>query len=434
MPHEAKVNLNAQMRTLGHAESAVPALREKLETARDKPGSKELTQRKASQRLSTLEAMHAGGSFVDRPITHSDAAGARVGLVKAGVERSQTEGTDPGHLWYFGHHNKLARVADVTGHDKHAVIAASAVMSPQNNPEQELSAVTALSMAHANPRASITVGDKAVQADPTLRDFQGKAHHPSAFSAEQLANLSSVGVREHVETKGVDLHSIAKGGVKGNVVKAIGVLRGDIHPDEAINPQSSPKVWSYHNNIRSSVWGSAEHEEFARRMGTVGNPDPAQGSMNLFPELSTATHGPLDPHGPTAEDTWQQAISTRQQLGKVEIPGRVGRAHEQSPAKFSVGEGGSASEKQLRATPGLPNVNPPAKMHAWQNQATQLAAGRLSRETGEVIPAIGVQAGGWTEGRRQAGKAIEEDTKVERVASPQQFSMLTPSNRAKRNV
>jgi hypothetical protein len=50
-------------------------------------------------------------------------------------------------------------------------------------------------------------------------------------------------------------------------------------------------------------------------------------------------------------------------------------------------------------------------MHAWQNEATQRAARTLSRRSGEIVPSIGVQAGGWTEARRQAGKAIEEQPK-----------------------
>lgn len=431
---ESRVGLNAQMRSLGGAASGVEQQRAKLEEVRERPGNSATTQLKAERRLSTLGSMSEAGVFKDRPITHSNAAAARVSLVHAGAERARTEGTDPGHQWYFQHHQKLSTVADATGVDKHRVIAASAVMSPQNNPEQELAAVSALSMAHSNPNASITVSKEAAQRDTSLRDFVGRETHPSAFSADQIASLSSVDVRQHVETKGVDLNSVAKGGVKGNISKAVGVLRGDIPHEDAINPDTSPKVWSYHNNIAKSEWGTPEHEEFARRMRSATGMDQGQGTFNLFPELNTSTKGPLDPTGHTAEDTWQQAISTGQQLASVEIPGRVGRAHKQSPAKFTVGEGGAANQKNLRAVPGLPGVGDSVLMHTWQNRATQLAAGRMSRASGEIVPAIGVQAGGWTEGRRQAGKAMEENDKVKRVVQGGQLDLLTKSNRARKNV
>jgi hypothetical protein len=101
----------------------------------------------------------------------------------------------------------------------------------------------------------------------------------------------------------------------------------------------------------------------------------------------------------------------------VDIPGRQGRAAQQSPAKFSVGEGGSANQKMLRSVPGMVGVEQSALMHSWQNRATQMAAGRLSRESGEIIPTIGMQAGGWTEARRQAGKNIEEQTPAGRTAA-----------------
>jgi hypothetical protein len=432
----SRVDLNAQVRDLGKAASGISEQRASLEAVRDRPSNKPKTRKKAEQRLSTLGAMEEAGVYRDRPITHAGAAEARVNLTLAGAKRTREEGTDPGHNWYFEHHNKLARIADATGHDKNRVIAASAVMSPQNNPEQELSAVTHLAMAHSNPSASITVGAAAARADPSLGDFVGRSMHPSEFSAEQLSALSSADpeIRGNVQTKGVNLAGIAAGGTKENISKAIDVLRGDVHPDEAINPQSSPKVWSYHNAIRNAVWGSPEQEEFTRRMRSTTNliapgAEGGQGSFDLFPELKGATHGILSPTATTAEDTWQQAVSSRQQLEAIEIPGRVGRAHVQSPAKFGVGEGGAASEKGLRAVEGLPNVKNAALMHAWQNQATVLAAGRLSKASGEIVPAVGVQAGGWTEGRRQAGKAMEENDKVKRVSSPQQFSMLTPSNK-----
>ena len=428
MPTVAKRDVNAQMRNLGMAASGIEAQQTRLITTRDRPGSKAITRTKAGQRLASLAAV--GEHLVDRPITHAGAAAHRVALVQRGGQRTLREGTDPGHNWYFAHNRKLDNIAYATGHDKDRVVAASAVMSPQNNPEQELTAVHALAHAHSHPKATIQVTQTAADAAraagaedssmPSLDDYVGRSMSVHEIPSAHLAAMSTAGVREHIITNAVDLPAIAKGGVKGNVTKAIDVLRGHVAPHEAINPQSSPKVWSYHENIAKSVHGSAEQVEFNRRMdvatGLTGRGQiPGQSSMDLYPDLRGATHGPLDPHGATAEDTWQQAISTRQKLRQVEVPGRQGRAAKQSPAKFSVGEGGSANQKLLRSPAGMTGVGTSAAMHAWQNQATQLAAGRLSRNTGEIIPTTGVQAGGWTEARRHAGKNIEEAEIVRRT-------------------
>jgi hypothetical protein len=307
-------------------------------------------------------------------------------------------------------------------------------MSPQNNPEQELAAVTALAHAHANPNARLQVTPHAVAAaaameNPVdLSEYVGKSLHPESFSSEHLAALSDTAVRQHVRSDGVDLGEVAKGGVKGNVVHAIDVLRGRVTPEHAIDPRTSPKVWSYHKNIAESVHGTPHHEEFITRMRQASGMEmPGQQRMDIY-GLRSSTEGPLNPTNTTAEDTWQQAISTGQRLESIDVPGRGGRAARQSPAKFSVGEGGQANQKFLQSPAGMVNVGASATMHAWQNQATQRAAAVLSRKSGEIVPAIGVQAGGWTEARRQAGKNIEEHTPLVQPTGKQpiQHEMFTP--------
>jgi hypothetical protein len=447
IPTEGQQHLSAQVKGLGMARSGVEEGLSRLVTARDRPTNNARSQNKAGQRIASLTAI--APHLTDDPITHVKAANARYNLTKQGMARQATTGEDPHHDWYFNHHRRLAEVAAETGHAKSSVIAASAVMSPQNNPEQELTAVHALARAHADPAASVHItaqaatahqeldyqervkGAKtpaakaAVQRRPSpLADYVGTSVHPTELAPEHIAALSTPEVRAHVSTKGFDLGDVAKGGVKGNVVKAIDVLRGNVASDKAIDPRTSPKVWSYHQNIADSVAGSLEHTEFTSRMHHAsGKEMPGQQRMDVT-GMKSATHGPLDPHGPTAEDTWQQAISTRQRLEQVDVPGRQGRAAKQSPAKFTVGEGGAANQKYLRAVPGMSGAEPSALMHAWQNRATQMAAGRLSRESGEIIPSIGIQAGGWIEARRQAGKNIEEQgkrTKIKKAKGPEQM-------------
>jgi hypothetical protein len=419
MPPEARQHLSGQVRAMGMGASSVETQRGRLQRTEANAGNPR-TAAKAQQRQTSLTALTP--HLQDKPITHAGAANRRVNLTMQGAERSRTEGTDSGQGWYFNHHRRLAEVAATSGIDKTRVIAASAVMSPQNNPEQELTAVRALATAHTDRYARVRVpGD--MSEHPVLGGLAGESIHPRHLSPEHIAALSEPAIRAKVGTTRFDLEAVAKGGVKGNVVKAVNVLRGNTPVEKAIDPRTSPKVWSYHAGIAMSEHGSPEHTEFMERMHVAtGGELPGQQRMDVM-GLRGATHGPLNPAAPTAEDTWQQAISTGQSLPAVPIPGRQGRAAMQSPAKFSVGEGGAANQKYLRAVPGVAGAEPSALMHSWQNEATQRAARTLSRRSGEIVPAIGVQAGGWTEARRQAGKAIEEQPrKITQRKGPQQMS------------
>jgi hypothetical protein len=407
MPGEARRHLSGQVREMGMAASGVETQMSRLQASEARAGNPR-TRNKAQQRQASLAAI--GPTLTDKPITHAGAAQRRVDLTLQGAQRARTEGTDTGQGWYFNHHKRLAEVAAVSGMDKSRVIAASAVMSPQNNPEQELAAVHALATAHTDRYARVRVPTD-MSEHPILGGLAGESVHPRHLSPEHIAALSEPAIRAKVGTTRFDLAAVAKGGVKGNITKAVNVLRGTTPVERAIDPRTSPKVWSYHAGIAMSEHGSPEHTEFMERMHiATGGEVPGQQRMDLM-GLRGATHGPLAPDAPTAEDTWQQAISTGQSLPAMPIPGRQGRAAMQSPAKFSVGEGGSANQKMLRAVPGIAGAEPSALMHAWQNEATQRAARTLSRRSGEIVPAIGMQAGGWTEARRQAGKAIEEQPK-----------------------
>lgn len=407
MPAEARQHLSGQMKGLGQGSSGVPKQMARLQRSEASAGN-ERTRNKAQQRQTSLAAL--GPVLTDTPITHAGAANRRVALTMQGAERSRNTGEAHNQDWYFNHNRRLSEVAAVSGVDKSRVVAASAVMSPQNNPEQELTAVRALANAHTDRYARVRVPSDMAD-HPILGGLAGESIHPRHLSPEHIGALSEPAVRAKVGTTRFDLESVAKGGVKGNIAKAVNVIRGNTPVESAIDPRTSPKVWSYHAGIAMSEHGSPEHTEFMERMNVAtGGELPGQQRMDLM-GLRGATHGPLNPKAPTAEDTWQQAISTGQSLPAIAIPGRQGRAAMQSPAKFSVGEGGSANQKDLRAVPGVAGAEPSALMHAWQGEATQRAARTLSRRSGEIVPSIGIQAGGWIEARRQAGKNIEEQSR-----------------------
>lgn len=403
---EGQGELNTRMAGLGASRSGVSARRENLNRQMTSPDTNSKTKVKAGQRRGALNALEP--VLRNDPITHRKATSARASLVQQNANREVSEGTETGTDWYFRHHQKMADVAADTGFSKDKVIAASAVMSPQNAPDQEAAAISALAHGHANPRASITVSKEAVtrSGDPSLGEYVDRPTHPSKFSPTQLAILSSPALRPHAQASGIDMEDVAKGGAHSNVAKAVDVLRGNVAADKAIDPASSPKVWSYHSNIAQAEPGGAVHEEFISRMDSLKQ-TPGQSRMDLF-GLRGSKEGILSPHNDTAEDSWMQAISTRQQLGSVSMPGRSGRASQQSPAKFSVGEGGSANSKLIKSPSQIQSGASAEQLrHAWENKATRGAAAQLSHRTGEIIPATGIQAGAWIEGRRQAGKDPE---------------------------
>lgn len=441
-----RANLSGQMRELGMAKRDQTGLVGGLQQDILNPAKSAQTKDAAARRIITHGAMREAGAFTNEPITQASAVRSQTGLIEGGQARGRADAGvathDPGrvgggeaprdqrgaglsHLganWYPEHHGKLKATGEQTGHTTEQVIAASAVMSPQNSPDQEYEAVHALAHAHADPKARVKVSQEAVDKsqDPSLQDWVGKSVHPSKLGPSQLANLKDPEVRGHVQTEGnVDLAAMAKGGVTGNVTKAINVLRGHTKPEEAIDPLSSPKVWSYHQSIKNSVPGGAEHEEFLGRMDNALRQIPGQQRMDTF-GLKGSTEGILSPHHPIANDTWMQAAQSGQQAEVVDT-GRAGKARYQSPAKFGVGEAGAANEKRLRTGGVIPGASSAQLRHAWGQESVEQTASVLSQRSGEIIPSVGAQAVAWTEIRRKAGggkdAAYENQVAAHRAAT-----------------
>jgi len=426
-----QANLNAQMRNLGYAKRDQPGLMSALSETITDPSRPEKTRNAAQRRIITHEAMAEANVFTNKPITMAGAVHSQHGMVVSAQARARrdapmvgggSQGAGLGHLgadWYFQHHAKLAAVAEATGHTRQQVIAASAVMSPQNNPDQEYAAVHALAHAHADPNARVRVSPEAVAAsgNAALGDYVGKWVHPSKMSAAAFASVKDPTVREHVQTRGnVDLEAMAKGGTSENVIKAVNVLRGKTHPGQAIDPSTSPKVWSYHEAIKNSEPGTDQHAEFMNRMDVALRQTKGQQRMDLW-GLKSSTEGILSPTHPIANDTWMQALQSGQQIEAVST-GRSGKAKFQSPAKFGVGEAGAASEKRLRAGGVLPGSSPPTLRHAWGQESVERLARHMSAESGEIIPSVGAQAVPWTEARRRAGGG--KDLPYERMVAQHQ--------------
>lgn len=415
---EAQAQTNTQMARQGMAKSNTPVtiaeIDQRIERA-DAKGTASAKRVAKSLRADRAAIQAVQPALSDTPMTLESAAANRVALSRQGAARAAADASRGfaggsrlralGAGWYFDHRADLNAVAAEHGIDEDTIAVASAVMSPRNSPVNEKHAVAALAHLHKN-NPTITFSEKAQKALGV-----GASSRFSDLSDEQAARLGTSDLREHIS--GVDssvLLGLAKGGPHSNVAKAVGVIRGTVDRETAIDPHSAPKVWSYADSIRQARPNSPEHHEYMERANQALFEMPGQQRLDLF-GLQHSREGILSPTKTTAEDTWQMAISNSQPLESVD----TGR-HNLSPAKVIsstdaytdlYGPKKRYQDPQGRNQTLHPDarIGPTAITHAWHNQATVDAAAQLSRESGGVIvPSVLAQEVPWVESRRVADK------------------------------
>jgi hypothetical protein len=289
------------------------------------------------------------------------------------------------------------------------------------------------------------------------KEWEGKDVRISRLHSSHIASIASSNVPLR---KTQPVQSTANFDALGalrradEIKKGVEHLRGERSEEKTIDPHSSPKVWSYKESTKNSVPGSKTHLEYLARgmdyqakgpegvqaseatpagfreeapaerlartrahveagaageegfgsarhalashratMATLGQGPP---SLPDIRPMRRSQEGVLSHEAHTAEDTWQQAISTRQ------TPRSFGAS---SVAKTVASTEGLASEKQMTKTAKSgatvapdPRIGGNALNHAINNYATRLAARHLH------LPATMVQETGWTEERIQADK------------------------------
>lgn len=421
---EGKGVLDSNMADWGKAKSGAKEVRSSLKGSLDratsasedaslpekKRESATRTKEKVEKSLSALERVEP--HLKDANVTIATARNRRTTLVKQSADRAKREAPEglgggsklraAGAGWYFDHRNDLNSIAEEHGLDQEMVVTGSAVMSPNNSPSNEKAAIAALAHLHKN-NPTLSFAPKAQKA----MGLKSSSANFGDLSSHQASLLSNADLRDHIS--GVDssvLKNLSRGGINQNIAKAVDVLRDKVHPDDAIDPHSSPKVWSYRDSIRKSQPGTAVHEEYLGRAQTALFEMPGQQRMDLF-GLKGSTEGILSPTKSTAEDTWQGAISSGQQYASIGSGSK-----KSSPAKFVASD--KASTDRIKKTTVINGktqsvirdgrIGANAAVHAWHNEATIQSASQMSRRSGEIIPATLPQEVGWTEARRRAGK------------------------------
>lgn len=366
-----------------------------------------------------------------QPVTLQRAANSRERLYNRGIEDRAAANPDDSHQviptgagWYFDHHRQIADSATRHGFPHDWAIAASGVMSPQNSPENERAAVHAIMDANANHKVEVTpeVHQHLAKNGIDVSQHLGQTVHFDQLPVGSVAHLSSGNIRDKVNTT-ADLHQVARGGTKQNIVKAEKVLAGEIAPQDAVNPHSAPKVWSYVHNTLQAVPNSPTHVEFMGRihqdaMVRRGHIDAQQQSLDLYGMGEKRGGHLLSPESHTVEDTWQNAASFDQPkttvgTGRTSVfkaAGSMDATYPVAGVKTRVNEEGTR-ESAFRH----PDVGAAALTHAFNNRATQKAAEQLGRQSGTTLPPAAVQEVGWVQMRKDAGKDPEwNQRKVEK--------------------
>lgn len=451
LPKEGQAIAATNMRSMG--ESMPERVQTSIESA------KRSKQTKSKQTQASLEAI--APHVTREPVTLQCAANSRQRLYRDAQIRKQETDPNPDNVlpdgsdWYFEHNARIAHAADQVGYPREWAQGASAVMSPQNAPENERAAVKALMEGTATGKVHVTPEVVAHLAsrkkNPVdVSQHVGKVVHIADLPPGALAHLSDKESRTRVSTD-ANLREVARGGTKENIVKAERVLSGEITPEQAVvnddGAISAAKVGSYSHVIRASGPGSAVHVEF---MGQQHQDALARANGGGSGRIPPVLHGPeeqhearlrgggkryadydegmdlyglqaqahprehlLSPKSHTVEDTWQNAVTFNQPkelVGEGNNKTSVFKAGG-SGDQYSAGglktqrdaEGkqtGSVYPEDSRVTDGM-------VLHAFNNKATQKAAAQQGRNTGSVIPPVGMQGVDWTEARRQAGKGRE---------------------------
>lgn len=351
---------------VGNMASLAPDAAAKLRTAQANSTSESAA--KYGKKAARLEAVQP--ALRDKPITMKGAVNERVKHFTGGMERSAAEGVDSGAGWYFEHHGAIAESVARHGGDVNLAIEAGAAMSPQNSPTNERAAVEA--------RLARNAGHEYSQ-----KDMNRSGTYKQGKRADDI-----------------------------------------LHGDSRLTPHGSPKIHTYSEVSKSAVPGGNIEAEYRQRASHIsevinGTQMAGQQYFDLYGKKDSR-EGILNPEGNTAEDSWMNAITTRQRMAPINRgAGRgISPAKAVADADFVLKEGGKAE-----GAPGQAQIGRRDLVHAYNNEATIRAGEMIGRKSGLVdesgksmVPSVLVQETAWTEARRVAN--ADPEYNAQRVSQP----------------
>lgn len=337
----------------------------------------------------------------DKPIIFNQAVQRREDLFYAGLERGEAEDIDhlggDGMAWYFNHHRKIRDAmvgTDFEGYDGernvNRAIEASGMMSPQNDPKNELRAVTALAGQVTRGQRHLT---KDVKAGGTNENINRARRH--------LKN----------GTEQTDYTGEPKVGPYTDAIKnAVPTVRQFQDPETG---ETKEDFYAMDPNAPEGV-GMVEQEyrERARLVRGMASGAISPGQMSLdFTGLRDSREGILNPEGATAEDTWMNAVTYGQDRSKKSGRSVIAKtgASEQG---LSLGVGNEPHDG--KGPNAYVNSGDRQRQAAYNNAATMDAAQNIGEHLGvvgsdgqSIVPSVMAQEVPWTEVRREVGKDPE---------------------------
>lgn len=382
--------------------------------------------KKAPQTLRALEAIEP--HVRSEKVTLQKAANSRQRLYRDAQIRQQASGNPDnvipeGADWYFEHHARITHDAEQMGFPGHWARTGSAVMSPQNSPENERASIRAIMDATAHSKVEITpdVSHHLKSHGYDVSEHLGTTIRVDQLPTGALGALSDKDFQPRVNTD-ANLKDVARGGTKVNVKKAEEVVRGETRPEDAVvnanGAITGTKVASYDHVINSSVPGSAEHVEFMGRVHhdalvRAGRISADQGALDLYGlgDKELPRDHILSPQSHTVEDTWQNSVTFNQpkvlagEKSRTSVFKTGGSGDQYPPTGLKTERNDEG--KQIGTAHPDPRFNDGAVLHAYNNEATQKAAAQQGRGSGVTLPPVAMQGVVWTEARRQSGKSRE---------------------------
>jgi hypothetical protein len=390
--------------------------------------------KKMGHRISTLKAVEP--HLEDKPMTERGAAAERVKYIEAGAKRAREHGPEEGGLggadFYFDHHNLIREAGRATGFTPHEAITGTTSMSPLNAPTTERAAGRAAMKLVGEPGHTVEMTPELHKAATGVLKGTMKSMNPPPLPKETVGQTVKVEDLHHTHVaalgavnapmrkKGQPIQSSAPEAftamgatrLSPEIARSIGHLRGHIPEEDVIAPGGAPKVHTYKETTKAHVPNTPEHGEFGVRLHHYIHGDPKQHVMDLF-GLRHSQKGVLSSDAPTVEDTWMNAISTRQVPTNIGGGGRgvsVAKTAGTDPKLAGADAMRKASPTSEATVADDPGITATGLVHALNSSASRMAAKKIKIQMGDEttnLPSVAGHAMAWTEIRRQADKDPE---------------------------
>lgn len=356
------------------------------------------------------KAKEALKDAVNKPYSHDEAVDTRVKYITKAANEHRLPGEHIGGAgFYFQHHAEVADVVKGTDVPMRSALDASSKLSVRTKPELEKESLNALVQGHH--KGSVHFGPELVNALRSIKDPNGNST-PVHVAPEHMnqtvpfakvepkvaAELTNPQVREVAQrhSSGVNLDSLAKTAIRGNIGNAQKVMQGT-----PSNPYLNPKQVSYASAHEISVPNTPEHEEYQVRTQHIGKTLrgelPRGQQMFDYTGLQKSNEGALSNRALTPADLHERRVSYNQ-------PGKAFTAAPESNVVRSKSRT-LPSGKTEGIGMGDPRIKPIAIEHAVHQDAVHRTADKLQKDLGlpHTVPATLVQETNWAGQRRDEG-------------------------------